>query len=393
MGCFNKLKLFLEDYKNEFGDILNGYDLDKCYDSKIIFKNKDGEEIEILFSDESVHFTRKNEIENYSAILYLPKENEGMPVIRILETNVEKRDNGVIIDYVTKFYDYTTYSTTERNLVDLEVERYVVTDKNLDYEFILNDKLGIKEMSSFSSFFETHMRNVISDGLRKYSNTPYSNVTLENGKDISAIYAIVDGADKLSRIYDLYRGIINKQTADDIYAINLGLLSVWGFDYKRKVGTTKLEDELVGITKVKRSDEEILVAQDLFRNRIGYRLPVDLNDRALLTKIITYEPTAIDISKSTIERMLGISYEEFDALDFDEQQELIRLNKKGKTKDASSLPVMIGSGEHSCFVETGLTPEESRQRLDKKFDELFGKSGIKEGFAKIKSKVDDFFDK
>lgn len=32
---------------------------------------------------------------------------------------------------------------------------------------------------------------------------------------------------------------------------------------------------------------------------------------------------------------------------------------------------MIGSGEHSCFVETGLTPDESRKRLDDKIDDLF----------------------
>ena len=32
--------------------------------------------------------------------------------------------------------------------------------------------------------------------------------------------------------------------------------------------------------------------------------------------------------------------------------------------------VMIGSGEHSCFVETGLTPEESRIRLDDEYDDI-----------------------
>lgn len=52
--------------------------------------------------------------------------------------------------------------------------------------------------------------------------------------------------------------------------------------------------------------------------------------------------------------------------------------------------VMIGEGEHSCFIDAGLTPEESRLRLDNKLDEICGESGIKRGFAKIKSKVDDF---
>lgn len=87
---------------------------------------------------------------------------------------------------------------------------------------------------------------------------------------------------------------------------------------------------------------------------------------------------------------LGISYDEFDKLDFDEQQRIIReyhkknSKLKGKTSrvmigngEHSTLlkvrkgeRVMIGSGEHSCFVEAGLTAEESRIRLDDKLDDV-----------------------
>lgn len=67
----------------------------------------------------------------------------------------------------------------------------------------------------------------------------------------------------------------------------------------------------------------------------------------------------------TFLRTLRISYDEYDELDCDEQQKLMREyhKKSPKSRDRDNL-VMIGSGEHSCFAETGLTPEEDRIRLD-----------------------------
>lgn len=93
---------------------------------------------------------------------------------------------------------------------------------------------------------------------------------------------------------------------------------------------------------------------------------------------------------NTLLNTFGISYDEFDKLDFDEQQRIIReYHKKiSKFKGKKSLviigngehstfikvkngeKVMIGSGEHSCFVEAGLTPEESRIRLNDKLDDV-----------------------
>lgn len=93
---------------------------------------------------------------------------------------------------------------------------------------------------------------------------------------------------------------------------------------------------------------------------------------------------------NTLLNTLGISYDEFDKLDFDEQQRIIREchKKNSKFKGKNSLvmigndehstfikakngeKIMIGSGEHSCFVEIGLTPEESIIRLNDKLDDV-----------------------
>ncbi len=89
----------------------------------------------------------------------------------------------------------------------------------------------------------------------------------------------------------------------------------------------------------------------------------------------------------TIECKLGITYEEFEKLDFDEQQKLISEYRKKRTDSKKVIVmigsgehsifakiekgerVMIGSGEHSCFVRAGMTLKEERQELNDRLDE------------------------
>lgn len=86
---------------------------------------------------------------------------------------------------------------------------------------------------------------------------------------------------------------------------------------------------------------------------------------------------------------LGISYEEYEQLDFDTQQKLVsEFHKKG-LKNSDKVCIMkgsgahtyfiaeekgtivsIGSGEHLCFVEAGITLEESRKNLEDKMDDV-----------------------
>jgi len=99
------------------------------------------------------------------------------------------------------------------------------------------------------------------------------------------------------------------------------------------------------------------------------------------------QETLDNISK-TIERKLGIPYEEFDKLDFDEQQRLLsEYRKKHKKKKSDEyVDVMVGYGEFSSFVkvrkgekvmirygniiEAGLTREEEQQRLEDDLDDI-----------------------
>lgn len=88
---------------------------------------------------------------------------------------------------------------------------------------------------------------------------------------------------------------------------------------------------------------------------------------------------------ATLSATLGISYDEFEKLDFDRQQELIRDYHKKNSKNKKCSTVMIGTGEHTIFIkakkgksimiddgtliEVGLTVEEEKQRLNDRYDE------------------------
>lgn len=110
-----------------------------------------------------------------------------------------------------------------------------------------------------------------------------------------------------------------------------------------------------------------------------------------------------NVLSSTFERTLGITYEELINMDPDEVQELISEYKKNKPKKTRNYSyVMFGYGEYAIFrkvkkgtrvmigygnfTEAGLTPEESRQRLNDRVDDvIYGKPNT---FAKkLKRKI------
>ena len=96
-----------------------------------------------------------------------------------------------------------------------------------------------------------------------------------------------------------------------------------------------------------------------------------------------------DNIKKIIENALGISYEEFEKMDFDEQQKLIAMCSKNIkrqncdeviamigsgentlfTKVKKGERIMVGTGEDSCFVRAGISSEEAKQELNNKIDD------------------------
>lgn len=239
--------------------------------------------------------------------------------------------------------------------------------------------------TTFESHFKTLRKSVGS--LRQYTDSPYSTYTKINGEDISYIYDVVNGTDKIYRIYDLYNGTINERNSDDIFSIHLGLLRKVAFGYKEINGINAKENEICGDYKKSLSTQESTVIYNLINKRIGYKKSFDIYDINSIIDAITYKKTAPEIAKNLLERELEIPYEEFDKLDCDEQHKILQVHKKIlKSTKKDEVIMMIGSGEHSTFikvkkgervmlsdgtfVETELTPEESKRRLDDKIDDM-----------------------
>lgn len=103
---------------------------------------------------------------------------------------------------------------------------------------------------------------------------------------------------------------------------------------------------------------------------------------------MSLKPEVLEHVSRVIESTLGITYEEYSKLDFDEQQRLLAeyRKKQKKKKTCDPVNVMVGYGEHSTFVkvkkgetvmvrygniiEAGLTLEEERQRLEDDLDDI-----------------------
>lgn len=194
---------------------------------------------------------------------------------------------------------------------------------------ILDEQVNLEDYSSLTTYFETHMNNYLGlDNGRKLVGNHCSNKTYFNGEDISRSYDLVDGKDKINRIYDLYNGIINERNIYDIDSIRLGFLNSDCFDIRKLKNINVLENELIG--KEKEYDDNYLTnVKKLLNYKYGYDGDLKLERESLLDAI-SYRMSANLLAKKQVEKIIGVPYDEFDLLDFDEQQKLIEemTNKK-----------------------------------------------------------------
>ena len=374
-----KLKSMLKDNKNVFKDIINDMTIKSLRGNNIIFSDSKGNEItaEINGSDIIFRFDDKRDV---VVNLFQGDRNKSVKVIEIVK---EVRDSGCVIEVIEKKYDFSIESE-EKVLVDLVSDRYI-----FNKDVSIYNTNNFEQLCKMKTTFESHFKTLIkpNDSIRWYTDSPYSTYTKINGKDISYIYDIVTGTDKIYRIYDLYNGIINERNSNDIFSIHLGLLRKSAFGYKEINGITAKENEICGNYKKSLSTQESTFIYNLINKRIGYKKELDIYDINSIINAITYKKTATEIAKDFLERELGIPYEEFDKLDCDEQHKILQAHKRIlKPTKKDEVIIMIGSGQHSTFikvkkgervmlsdgtfVEAGLTPEESKRRLDDKIDDM-----------------------
>lgn len=301
----SKLNSILKKNKNVFADIINDMTIKTLRDNTITFVDFKGNEIIAEIDDSNILF--RFDDKKITIVNLLQDDND--EYVKVIDVIKEERDNGCIIEVVEKCYDFTLESEDEKVLVDLVSNRYVF-DKNILIDDINNFEQLCKMKTTFESHFKTLRKPV--DSLRWFTDSPYSTYTKINDKDISYIYDIVNGTDKIYRIYDLYNGIINERNSDDIFSMHLGLLRKTAFGYKEANGINFKENEICGDCKKSLSTKESTFIYNLINKRIGYKKQFDIYD---INSIIN-----------------AITYEEFDKLDCDEQHKILQAHKKIKSK-------------------------------------------------------------
>ena len=324
-----------KDVKKIVSEKLDGYkikEIDKRTGTASFSDSDEDCNIQILFKDENV--------------ILVGKKDNGIEITTIKqgpeleEYTYSFRHNGLILEKTDIKYGYSNYSRTNKVPIGLVSKRYVlegmrafklrVANLNDVYkrhiEYIKENSLAA--ISFFYTTFESFMVNEdIIPNFKGPRDTLYSTHTFVNDRDVSHLYDIVKGPDKLLRVFDLYRGIINERNKGDIKNIHLGLILSDAFGYLELKGIKQREDDLV--SKERFNADYIREISNIISEVTWYDDYIESTDRDTLISAIKYVPKASEIAKRNIEKVVGMSYDEFDMLDIEEQEKLIE-EKTGK---------------------------------------------------------------
>ena len=292
------LKEMIINYHNALIDIFGEYELYISEKDIIFIKSESGKIFVYIPNSKDknyVCFSNKDEY-TYDGFCFELVENE----ISVNEIKVDLHKKGADVEFVQRLYGKSRYDKNKKALLDLQSTNYVI--KGYTSFGDLMDTDFLQKNSTLTTTFSAHMKyfRQIEGEIRSFVSTIYPSHVYFNGEDISQVYEFVDGIDKISRIYNLYVGNVEKES-DDIKTIITGLVDENSFNYKNKKIGNQVQ-ELIG----------------------------ELRD--------------MDVQDQMIEEYI--------------EQHL------GKTR-----PVIIGLRD-ATSVEIGITPSQSRKRLDDKIDNI-----------------------
>ena len=309
----NNLDAIIEEIEK----FLVGYEIiDVKYDSDIICNlvDKNKNRIILTATKDGLHIHTEKGSRNYRENIYIDLNN-----LTLTSQAIEKRYFGIVYSTIRKHFTKRHIFDKECVLDGLSEQRYVFTRdtlksiiKDLDFEkdwlftydlefseLIRNGTL--KDKCDYYNEFSTYMNKLMwmDNSPRLITDNKYTTRTFVNGKEMSNIYDIVDGYDKLYRVYDLYNGKINERNLNDIDAIRLGFLKRDAYDLNGLLGIKINEDSLIGPSINEEDGEYIKYLTELFYKKYNYTGEISL-DRNNILHIIANK-TEFENSEDTIE--------------------------------------------------------------------------------------------
>lgn len=351
----------LDTLNEEIEKIVEGYEvIDIVNNGNLIYSLQDKNNNKIILTAAKNGLTIKKDLgnkdfSNFSEYIFIDSSK-----LILTKKVVESHSDGLVYCVIKKHFTKNHIFNMECVLDGLIEQRYTLKTETLNE---LKENVDLKTFcnyyTEFSTFMNKFMRMESTPRLTK--DNKYSTRTYLNNEDISSIYDIVDGPDKLYRVYDLYNGKINERNERDIIAINYGFLSPDAFDYKGLRGITEKENNLIGIDLSENQTDYVNYLTKLFDDKFGYKGQINL-DRESLLRGITYKLSSSELAKRQIEIKLGIPYEEYIKLDIDERYKLIKQKTGKKVKP-----------DYRLYVDGIPMDDEhiiTKDKIDKKIDKL-----------------------
>ena len=282
-----------------------------------IMHNEFIEEIEIQGKNSS------NNEELYSkynlSINIESKKEQKKEDITIKIKRIEKRNKGIILTDIFKTYSSTNYYDKIYILSDIHEKQLISTKNKLEenlYNFNFNNTKARDILSRFKKIDDNKLQ-LLSD--YNHSFTVYINQNksiktflnndnnppiqvFSNGTNVSNVYTLIKGYDAISRIYDLYNGVITPNNEQDIDLIKKGSLNSKCFNLKSLKGIDSYIDNLIG-TKTEISNDYLEYLKKLFRNKYQYTDEIILSREDLL-KIILAKPKKNDKNQVLIKKYI-----------------------------------------------------------------------------------------
>lgn len=282
---YELLKKMIVNYNDALIDIFGKYELCISNNDIIFIKLESGKRFVYIIGSidkNCICFSNKNEYA-YDGFCFELVENE----ISVNEIKVDLHKKGANVELIQRLYGKSRYDKDKKALLDLQSTNYVIKGHST-FENLM-DADFLKKNSALTTIFSAHMKyfHQIEGEIRNFVSTIYPSHVYFNGEDISRVYKYVDGIDKISRIYNLYTGNVEKDS-NDIKTIIVGLADENSFNYKNKNISNQVQ-ELIG--KLKDMDVHEQMIEEYIEQHLGKIRPVVIGLRDSTREEIGITPT------------------------------------------------------------------------------------------------------